>query len=39
MATYSSTLAWKIPQTKEPGGLSPWGHEESDTAEMTEHAT
>ena len=21
MATYSSTLAWKIPQTEEPGGL------------------
>ena len=21
MATHSSTLAWKIPQTEEPGGL------------------
>ena len=21
MATYSSTLAWKIPRTEEPGGL------------------
>ena len=21
MATYSSTLAWRIPQTEEPGGL------------------
>ena len=34
MATHSSTLAWKIPWTEEPGGLfSPWGHKESDTTE------
>ena len=34
MATHSSTLAWKIPWMKEPGRLqSPWGCEESDTAE------
>ena len=43
MATYSSTLAWKIPWTEEPGGLqsmgsqrvgySPWGRKESDTTE------
>ena len=31
MATHSSTLAWKIPWTEEPGGLqpvpvSPWSH-------------
>ena len=24
--THSSTLAWKIPWTEEPGGCSPWGH-------------
>jgi len=23
MATHSSTLAWRIPWTEEPGGLSP----------------
>ena len=26
MAIHSRTLAWKIPWTEEPGGLSPWGH-------------
>ena len=25
MATYSSTLAWRIPWTEEPGGLQPMG--------------
>ena len=25
MATRSSILAWKIPQTEEPGGLQPMG--------------
>ena len=25
MATYSSTFAWRIPQTKEPGGLQSMG--------------
>ena len=25
MATHSSTLAWKIPQTEEPGGLQSMG--------------
>ena len=25
MATYSSSLAWKIPQTEEPGGLQSMG--------------
>ena len=33
MATHSSILAWKVPWTEEPGGLSPWGHRESDTTE------
>ena len=31
MATLSSTLAWGIPWTEEPGGYSPWGRKESDT--------
>ena len=26
MATHSSILAWRIPWTEEPGGLSPWDH-------------
>ena len=33
METHSSTLAYKFPWTEEPGGLSPWGHKESDTTE------
>ena len=33
MATYSSTLAWKIPWIKEPAGYIPWGHKESDMTE------
>ena len=33
MATHSSILAWKIPQTEEPGGL--WGHTELATTEAT----
>ena len=34
MATQSSILAWKIPQTEESGGLPPLGHKESDTTEQ-----
>ena len=34
MATHSSILVWRIPWTEEPGGYSPWGHEESDRAEQ-----
>ena len=34
MATHSSTLAWRIPGTEEPGGYSPWGHKESDTTDQ-----
>ena len=34
MATHSSILAWKIPQTKEPGGLPSMGSE-SYTTEVT----
>ena len=33
MATHSSILSWRIPQTEEPGGYSPWGHKESDMTE------
>ena len=32
MATHSSTLAWRIPWTEEPGRL-PRGHKEWDTTE------
>ena len=31
MAPHSSTLAWKIPWTEEPGGLQSMGSLESDT--------
>ena len=31
MATHSSTLAWEIPWTEEPGGLQSVGSQESDT--------
>ena len=35
MATHSSTLAWRIPWTEEPGGLhSSRGHKELDTTEQ-----
>ena len=33
MATHSSTLAWKIRRTEEPGGCGPWGREQLDTTE------
>ena len=33
MVAHSSILAWEIPWTEEPGGLSPKGRKESDTAE------
>ena len=33
MATHSSTLAWKIPWTEEPGGLQLMESLESDTTE------
>ena len=33
MATHSSTIAWKIPWTEEPGSYSLWGHKESDMTE------
>ena len=34
MTIHSSILAWRIPRTEEPGGLSPWGRIESDTTEQ-----
>ena len=35
IATHSSTLAWKIPWTEEPGRLhSPWGRKQSDMTEQ-----
>ena len=33
MATRSSTLAWRIPWTEEPGGLQSMGSKEADTTE------
>ena len=33
MAPHSSTLAWRIPWTENPGGYSPWGFKESHTTE------
>ena len=33
MALHSSTLAWKIPWTEEPGGLQSMGSIQSDTTE------
>ena len=30
-ATHSSILAWRIPQTEEPGGPSPWGLQRNQT--------
>ena len=35
MATHPSFLVWKIPGTKEPGGLQSMGHKESDKTEHT----
>ena len=36
MAPHSSTLAWKIPWTEEPGRLQSMGSLESDTTEVTQ---
>ena len=33
LATYYSIFAWRIPWTKEPSGLHPWGSREADTTE------
>ena len=37
MATLSSTVAWRIPWTEEPGGLQSMRSQESDTAEGLTH--
>ena len=34
-ATHSSILAWRIPQTEEPGRLQSMGRKESDVTEVT----
>ena len=34
MAPHSSTLAWKVSCTEEPGGLQSLGSHESDTTEI-----
>ena len=38
MGTHSSVLAWRVPQTEEPGGYSPWGHTELVATAVTEYA-
>ena len=38
MAAHSSILAGRIPWTKEPGGLSPWGHKETQLKQLGMHA-
>ena len=37
MATHSSILAWRIPQTEEPVGLQSHGVAESDMTERLTH--
>ena len=40
MATHSSTLAWRIPWTEEPGMLQSMGSQESDMTErLSTHST
>ena len=34
MTTHSSILVWRIPWTKEPGGLQATGHKQSDMTEI-----
>ena len=38
MATHSSILAWRIPQTEEPNGLQSMGSQKSDMPKATWHA-
>ena len=38
MATHSSILSWRIPWTKEPGGLQSMGSQRIGMTEVTEHA-
>ena len=37
MATHSSTFAWEIPWTEEPGRLQSMESQESDMTEATDH--
>ena len=37
IATHSSSLAWRISWTEDPGGLQPTGSQESDTTEQLNH--
>ena len=37
MATYSGVLAWKIPQTEEPGGLQSMGSQGTEHDLVTEN--
>ena len=37
MTIHSSTLAWRIPWTEEPGGLSSWGAKKPDVTEQLTH--
>ena len=39
MVTHSSTLAWEIPWTEEPGDYSPWGHRVVRHDLATKHTT
>ena len=39
MATHSSILAWRIPQTEEPSGLQSMGLKELSTTEYLTHTT
>ena len=38
MATHSSILAWRMHGQRSLAGCSPWGHKESDIAEVAERA-
>ena len=38
MATFSSTLAWRIPWTEEPGGLPSKGSQSQTRLRATKHA-
>ena len=38
MATHSSNLAWKVPQTEDPGGLQSMGLQRVRHDSVTEHA-
>ena len=37
MITHSSTVAWRISRTEQPGGLQYMDRKESDTTEVTQH--